>query len=177
MFAYLAQFLPFVVGQKGPEALEAGVDALHPPSFVGVGDFTADPTLLVHSFALAADDGAKATLAHDDTAFPDRPIDPDVTKTFKTREVKKGGSHFLRNSVEASKGARFSMTNCDALKGRLSPAYMHRGRLTLDDSPHVILVDGRIHRDVIFDVFLGECVALCRIYRPAEENARSNCAL
>lgn len=57
---YLRQLLAFVMGQQGPERLEAGVDALHAPAFVAVGDLSPHPLLLLH---VAARAGPAATAA------------------------------------------------------------------------------------------------------------------
>ena len=65
-----------MVREKCPEALEAGVDALHPPPLVGVGDLPPDSSLLVHALACATDDGAKAALADAQAAVADA-IDPE----------------------------------------------------------------------------------------------------
>ncbi len=46
-FLHLAELLSVCVGQERFEGLEAGVDALHAPAFVAVGNLTADPSLLV----------------------------------------------------------------------------------------------------------------------------------
>lgn len=46
-FPHLAELLSVCVGQECFEGLEAGVDALHAPAFVAVGNLTADSSLLV----------------------------------------------------------------------------------------------------------------------------------
>lgn len=44
----LAEFLALVVRQQRPQRLETGVDALHSPPLVAVGDFPPDPLLGLH---------------------------------------------------------------------------------------------------------------------------------
>ena len=55
-----------MVGEERPEALEPGVDALHPPPLVGVGNFPPDPALLVHALAALAGDGTHRDMSGDD---------------------------------------------------------------------------------------------------------------
>lgn len=45
--SHLAELLPVAVGDEGLEGLEAGVDALHAPALVAVGDLPPDAPLLV----------------------------------------------------------------------------------------------------------------------------------
>ena len=45
--AHLAELLPVAVGDQRLERLEAGVDALHAPPLVAVGDLPADAAFLV----------------------------------------------------------------------------------------------------------------------------------
>lgn len=46
--SHLGQLLAVVVRQEGAQRLEAGVDALHPPTLVAVGDLSPDSLLLLH---------------------------------------------------------------------------------------------------------------------------------
>lgn len=48
MIAHLAEFLSLVAGQEGTEGLETGVDALHAPPLVAVGDLPPYSLLCLH---------------------------------------------------------------------------------------------------------------------------------
>ena len=69
---YLAEFLAVRVGQEGLEGLEAGVDALHAPPLVAIGDLAANAPLLVLSRLWAEGNVGQAEERESEVTFPQR---------------------------------------------------------------------------------------------------------
>lgn len=60
----LAEFFALMMRQQGPQALKSGVDALHPPPLVRVGNLAPDSPLLVHVLSGFQQQGPAGTSSH-----------------------------------------------------------------------------------------------------------------